>query len=476
MMTAKKYVSIHSQTALALAALFSLSSCSTTGTKKQLEEAVSVSSTWQNAEKVTGALDTQALKSWWDSLQDPVLNQLISDALKQSPDMRSALSKISESRARVGIQTAALLPSVTAKASGSGSRSRNSTTRATNRSESYSVGADTTWEIDLFGKLQMNRKAASEDLGQTEEKFYAAQVALAAEVAQAYVNLRSAEGQLDVVQRSLATRTETYQITSWGEQAGTGSTLDTLQSLTSLEQARATIPSLQKTISQARNQLTLLCGRTPSALDTLLTASGKVPSFSSKLALGIPADTLRQRPDVRAAAHAVEAASLRASATRRERLPSLSLTGSLGLEALKVSNVFDPQTSTAGLLGSLSAPLFTWGKTTQNIRIQDELTKQSLLSYESTVLTALSEVENALIAIRRGEESLATINRATLAAREASQLALLQYKSGQKDILVVLDAQRTELSLEEQLITGSADLTNAHIQLYKALGGGWSHL
>ncbi len=462
---------------LIVAASLALCSCATTGSRAKFEQAVAVPPAWlHDGTAPHGTLDTVALTKWWESFTDPILNELIAGALRSSPDVRTALSKIAEYRARRGVEQAALFPSLSAGASGGGTRTTNRDTNQTTKSESYRASLDASWQVDLFGVQQQTLAAATADLAQTEENYYGAQVSLAAEVASAYVALRSAEAQLAVVQDSLGTRRETVQLTQWREQAGTGNALDTQQSVTTLEQARASIPSLQLTIAQTRNQIALLSGRTPGALDSLLATPRNVPPVSTEIAVGIPAETLRQRPDVRAAERGVEAAFARTTAARRQRLPSFSLTGSLGVEALKAGRLFSPAATVASLLGSLTAPIFDAGRIGQNITIQTEREQQALIAYESTVLTALAEVENALVAIQRHAERLIILAQATAAAREATTLSGLQYQAGQVDLLASLDAQRTLLSLQQQSVTTAADWTNAYIQLYKALGGGWAHL
>jgi outer membrane protein, multidrug efflux system len=448
-----------------------LSSCAT-APQKNTASVVAVPSQW--SQPAAAPLDTTSLSLWWKRFNDPVLDQLVSDALANSPDIRTAISKIAESRAVRGNAQASLLPSISAGVSGGGNRTRNRATNTTTTSESYSASLDASWEIDLFGKQQQALSATDADLAQTKENLHAAQVSLAAEVASAYVTLRSTENQLEVVNRSLSTRQETLQLTQWREQAGTGDALDTQQAVSSLEQARASIPSLQQTVSQTRNQLAVLSGRTPGALDTLLSPASPLPATPAQIAAGIPAETLRQRPDVRAAEYGVQAAAARTSSARRERLPSLTLSGSIGVEALKAGKLLDPQTVVASVLGSLTAPIFDAGRIRNNITIQSEQEKQSLISYESTVLAALSEVENALVAVSRNAERLASLQRADTAARTAESLASLKYQAGQTDLLTVLDAQRTLLSVEQQVVSTQADELTAHIQLYKALGGGWT--
>ena len=405
-----------------------------------------------------------------------MLDELVAGALRSSPDVRTALSRIAEFRARRGIERSALFPSLDANVSGGRTRTTNRATDLTSTNESYSASLDASWQIDLFGRQRQTLAAASADLAQTEENYYGAQVSLAADVASTYVALRSAEAQLAVVRDSLGTRGETAQLTQWREQAGTGTALDTQQSLATLELARASIPALQLTITQTRNQLAVLSGRVPGSLDPLLAPPHAVPAAPPNLAVGIPAEVLRQRPDVRAAERGLEAAFARTTAARRQRFPALTLSGSIGVEALTAGRLFNPASTVVNLLGGLTAPLFNAGRITQTIAIQRELEKQSLNTYESTVLIALGEVENALVAVQRNTERMQILTRATAAAREASALSALQYQAGQVDLLVALDAQRTLLDLEQQTVTTAANRATAYVQLYQALGGGWTPL
>jgi len=436
---------------------------------------VAVPAVWQQG---TGGvpLDRDALSRWWTCFDDPVLTGLITGALGSSPDVRTALSRVAEYRARRNLERAGLFPALNASVAGGGTRTRDRATGLTVNSESFTASLDASWQVDLFGTQRLALDAASADLAQMQENYRGAQVTLAAAVATAYVGLRSAEAQLAVVQHSLGTREETVQLTQWREQAGTGSALDTQQARTILAQAQAAIPALQLAIVQSRNQLALLCGRGPGALDDPLAAPRGVPAAPANLPAGLPAEILRQRPDVRAAERGLEAALARTSAARRQRLPALTLTGSLGVEAPGLSRLSDPATVVASLLGGLTAPIFDAGRITQTIAIQGELQQQALIAYEATVLRALGEVENALVAVRRDAERQEILGRATAAAGEAATLAGLQYQAGQVDLLVSLDAQRTLLDLQQQSVVSTADRAGACILLYQALGGGWPAL
>jgi NodT family efflux transporter outer membrane factor (OMF) lipoprotein len=482
--------SFHFLSAKTLAAILPaviLSACTSSPTaKEQIAAQVTVPHHWRQTEAGSdtpaaldatsldvAALDVAALASWWTRFNDPVLDRLITGALANSPDIRTALSKISESRARRAVEKSSLLPTLSASMTGRESYSRDHLAHTSASGDSYAASLDAGWEIDLFGRQRLALDAATADLAQTRENFHAAQVSLAAEVADAYVTLRSGENQLAVLERNIASRTETTQLTLWREQAGLASALDSQQSLSTLEQARASLPSLRQTIAESRNRLALLCGRAPGTLDALLAENRPVPAPPPALPTGIPAETLRQRPDIRAAEHSLEAATSRTAAARRARLPSLNLAGSIGVETLNAGDLLSPDNTVASLLGSLTAPIFQGGRIRQNILIQTELQKQALIAYESSVLTALNEVENALVAVRRLAERTATLDAAANAATTAADLAAWQYEAGQVDLLTVLDAQRTRLGIEEQQVSATAGLTSAHIQLYKALGGGW---
>jgi len=437
---------------------------------------VAVPAQWHTEAPVAGALDPAALVHWWERFDDTVLTQLVENALRSSPDVRTALAKIESARANHGIQRASLLPSLTGDASGRRTRTRVHDTDVVTNADSAGASLDASWEIDLFGKQRTALSATAADLAQAEENLRDAQVTLAAEVASTYVSLRSAEANLAATQRSLATREESLQLARWREQVGATSSLDTQQAITTVEQARASVPALQQSILETRNRLAVLCGQTPGSLDTLLATTGAVPAAPAAIAVGIPAETLRQRPDVRAAGRAVEAAAARTSAAKRDRFPTLKLTGSVGVNALDAGKLFSPETTVASLVGSLTAPIFAGGRIHNTIALRTATEKQVLIAYESAVLTALSEVENALSAVRRHSERLAALATAATAARDASALARQQYEAGTVDFLTVLDAERNALGVEQQQVSATADLTTAHIQLYKALGGGWTNL
>lgn len=457
--------------------MLALGSCAIRSEKWR--DAVAVPSKWKN-DAGRQPLDTVALKKWWQRFDDPVLDALIAQALDASPDIKTALSRIGQARGERSVQVAGLLPAVSGNASDRFQRRDEQSTDRVTRSETSNLSLEMSWEIDLFGRQMQNTAAATKDVEQAVENYYAAQVTLCGDVASAYITLRGTQAQLQVVHENIETRKETTEITRWQKEAGVSDSLALEQAVSTLEQAQAAIPSLEQTISETRNQLAVLCGRTPGALDALLGRSRALPRVPAKLSAGIPSEALNNRPDVRASVDGVLAAYHRKTAAELERLPTIDLSGSIGLEALRTGAIFSPEaaarTLAGNLLASVTQPIFEGGKITANIRINKELASQAVYAYESTVLTALSEVENALVAIRKAAERLEVLRRADRSASEASTLATQQYQAGEVDLLTVLDVQRTQLSVEEQRAATEADQLTAYVQLYKSLGGGWQPL
>lgn len=451
---------------------FGLAACSLPSASPS--DGLALPAAWKNAGSFPVSTPSRDLSRWWGRFDDSTLNRLIADSLTSSPDIASASARIRETRARRNAEAASLFPTLTGSAA-SNSRSTHNDLTGTTSSTTYSAGLDASWEADLFGKRRSIVEAASANLGAAQENFHSVQASLSAEIAIDYCNLRATEARLEVLRLNVKTREQTSQLASWRQQAGEADSLEASQALSSLEQARAAIPSLEQIASQTRNRLSLLSGRAPGSLDaTLSSGRRRIPEPNRSLAIGIPADTLRQRPDVRIAGYQVLAAAANTRAADAARFPSLDLAGTIGLNTLSAGKIFNPETTAANVIAGITSPIFDAGRIRSNIEAFSAAEEQTIQVYRSTVLTALSEAEDALIACRRTAERLVTLDKATVAAREANDLAQQRYKTGEIDFLDVLDAQRTLLNLEDNLITTRTDRTIAYIQLYKALGGGWS--
>ncbi|HUF62649.1 MAG TPA: efflux transporter outer membrane subunit [Verrucomicrobiales bacterium] len=434
---------------------------------------VAVPVEWRNAGGFPLAAPAEDLSRWWGRFGDPTLNLLIAFALTDSPDINIATARVRESRARRDAEFAGLFPVLDGGASrNSGSTDTDLTGRVS--STSYSAGLDASWQVDLFGRQRSAVQAAAANLGAAEENVHSVHAALAAEIAATYTSLRTNEARLVVLEQNVVTREQTAQLATWREQSGEADSLEASQAQSSLESARAAIPSLEQAIAEDRNQLALLAGREPGAFDALLLGGRGIPDPPNSLAIGIPADALRQRPDVRVAGYQVLAAAANTRAADAARYPALSLSGSLGLNTINASDLFDPETATARLATNLTSPIFDAGRIRANIEAAAAAEQQAIENYRATVFIALAEAENALIACRRSTERLATLEKATQLARVSDELARQRYEAGEIDFLDVLDSQRTLLNLEDNLLSTRTDRTTAYIRLYEALGGGWS--
>jgi NodT family efflux transporter outer membrane factor (OMF) lipoprotein len=454
-----------------LLAAFALTGCAAVGRDYRAPESA-VPAQWQGAADA-GPRETAVLAEWWRQFGDPVLDGLINDALAANTDINTARAQLREARARRELARAGLGPTVTV--SGTASRTEGSTETGSGAvRELYSAGFDASWGPDVFGGARRGLEAAEADLGASAEALRDTRVTLAAEVARNYIELRTGEHRLIIAEASLAAQAETYDLTRWRLQAGLVSELDVAQARTQLEQTRAGLPALRTAIAEARHRLALLLARTPGELDARLQPTGAIPAAANRVAVGIPADTLRSRPDVRAAERRLAAQTARLGEAEAARYPSFRLTGSLVLEALAADRLFSGNAGASSLLAGITAPIFDAGRIRSNIAIQDALLEQSRLAYQAAVLTALEDVENALVALANTHLRREELARAAASARLAWQIAQHQYAAGLADFQSVLDSQRTLLSLEEQLAGSTGEHSSVLIRFYKALGGGWA--
>ena len=448
----------------ALALALVLAGCSSLQPHRADVPAVPVPAGWSAAKAGTVATP---LAQWWGRLGDPELTALITEALAANTSVRSAQAALQQSRVLVDVQTAGTVPQIGASASAQRSRSSGST------GNTFSTGFDASWEPDVFGRLRAGVTATEADARAAEASLADVQVSLAAEVAVNYIELRGLQQRLQIARSNLASQQETLQITQWRLQAGLTTSLVTEQARAAAEQTAAQVPALQSSLAQSRHSLAVLTGQAPAALDARLAAAAPVPTAPNDLALDIPAQTLRQRPDVRAADHRVAAAVARVAQADAARYPDFSLSGSLGLRALTLGTLTAGNSVASALAASLSASLFDGGAAKAQVRSQQAALEQVRVGYEAAVLTALKDVEDALVALQGDNERLARLQAAADAAANAALMAQQRYSSGLIDFATVLETQRTQLSAQDSVATTVASVAADHVRLYKALGGGW---
>lgn len=452
---------------LAACLILGLEACAPLAPERSAYEAIDVPAAWSVTD-VSASSGTSTLAQWWLRFDDPLLADLVAQSLRTNTTVQSAQGALRQARALRDVAAAALFPQLGISAAAQ--RNKSGDNKAVNQ---FSAGLDASWELDIFG---VNRSA----LGASEATARASaaslgdiQVSIAAEVALNYILLRSAQARLAIARNNLASQQETLQITQWRLQAGLVTSLETEQARASMEQTSALLPALQTSIEQTAHALAVLTGQPPAALSTLLAPASPVPQAADDLALSLPAETLRQRPDVRAAEHRVTAASARVSQAQAARLPRFTLGGSLGLNALALSSLTNGASVVSALLASVSLPIFDGGAARAQVRAEQAALDQAILAYQANVLLALQEVEDALVALRGDRERLASLQNAAEAAGNASLLARQRYSSGLVDFQVVLETQRTQLSTQDSMASAGADLSADHVRLYKALGGGW---
>lgn len=448
-----------------------LGGCASFG-KPDATSSLAIPQAWSNA-AATASPSAQQPGEWWRQFNDPVLDELIAAALKAAPDMRTALAQLHQARATRDLEQANLYPSLGVSASASRSKS-GAQAGGTGKTQSlYATGFDARWEPPILGGQRDAVAGAEADLAASQASLAATHVSLAAEIALEYATLRTYQQQLALTRDNLASQAETLQITEWRQQAGLTTALDVDQGRTTLEQSRALIPAIEINRAAAEHRLAVLTGQTPGALANKLRQAKPLPTAPDTIAVAIPADTIRQRPDIRVAEHKLLAEVARSAEQRAARYPSLSLSGTWGWKAFSLSALGGGDAITGSLVGSLAMNLFDGGRIRSRIAIQDAVQDQALVNWESSILSALEDVENALVAYARGKERVEARRRAAASARSAAQLARTLFEAGSVDFMQVLDAQRTRLSAEESLASAEGDLLVAVIRLYKAMGGGW---
>lgn len=417
--------------------------------------------------------EAETLVRWWITLGDPDLSNLIERARVGNVDLVSAQARIREARARRGVAESGLYPSL--NISGSANVSRSSEDAGSGiRRELYRTGFDASWEVDVFGAVRRSVEAAQAELDASVADFQDLMVSLLAEVALNYVEARTFQTQLQVAEENLKAQAETLQFTEWRFAAGLVSKLDVEQAKTNLENTRAQLPKLRSNIEAAKNRLAILLGVLPGALEAQLATRKPIPEAPLEVAVGVPAEMLRRRPDVRRAERQLAAQTARIGVATADLYPKFSLPGSIGLEALSANHLFSTANRAWSLIGSFTWTIFKGGAIRQNIEVQNALQEQSLKQYEATILSALEDVENGLVAFAEEQERRDALLEATQAAQRAAELARDQYTSGLIDFQTVLDAERSVLTAQDQLAQSKGQVTANLISLYKALGGGWT--
>ena len=414
----------------------------------------------------------EVLARWWTALNDPMLSSLVVRAIAGNLDLQTAQARVKEARARRGISRAGYFPVLDADASASKNRSSEVNGPATEY-ELYSAGFDAGWELDIFGGVRRAVEAAEADLSASREALNQALVTLLAEVALNYIDVRALQARIAVAEENADAQKETYELTRSRFEAGLTDELAVQGARYSLAGTLAQIPTLKTALEGAKNRLAVLLGETPGTVHTDLAKREPIPVPPLSVAVGVPTETLRQRPDVRKAERALAAQTARIGVAEADLYPRFRLFGALGYESLSTEDFFSSGSLTWGFGPSVSWRLFDGGAVRGNIEVQTARQEQYLKQYQATVLAALEEAENALTAYVSEQERRDNLIIARDAAARAFTLARDQFRAGLVPFSDVLIAQRALLSYEDQLAQSEGNVTTNLIRIYKSLGGGW---
>lgn len=409
-----------------------------------------------------------AAATGWRGFGDPLLEALVGEALTANPDLKRARAALAQARAQRDLAAAGR--SMQLGSSASAGRNRNGGVS----SSSLKAGLDASWEVDTFGALGNASAAAQASADASAATLDATRLSVAGETALAYLQWLGTREQLAIARDSVAGQAATLEIVQWRVQAGLASALDAEQAQGNLEQTRAQLPVLQKTQLANEHRLAVLTGRAPAALASRLAAApAALPGLPALPAAGLPADTLRRRPDVRAAELQAIAAWHTLAQREAERRPTFRISGNLGWQAATLAALGGPATLVAGVAAAIDWPLLDGGAAVARVAVQQAVLDAAQAQYEAAVLAALQDVEDNLVALATGGERVGLLARATEAADAAQQLARHRYQAGLVDFTTLLDAQRSALSARDTLASARTELWLAHVRLAKALGGAW---
>jgi NodT family efflux transporter outer membrane factor (OMF) lipoprotein len=445
-----------------------------------------VTSRWRASGDPRIATQVAADALWWRSFNDPILDRLVDLAYRQNLSLQIAGLRILEGRAQFGVVTGEQFPQLqqlfgSAAAVGLSENAPHLATPARFYSD-YRLGFDAIWEADFWGKYRRAVEAEGAGLLASVADYYSAVVSLTAEIARTYVAMRTFEVLIALARENVRNQEQALAIATSRFSNGATSELDVTQATTLLESTRASIPLQQIGLQQARNALSTLLGQLPGTVDTLLVGPAEIPKPPAKVAVSMPAEMLRRRPDVRGAELTAAAQCARIGVAKAELFPSFSLFGTVGIQTSSASanssgagtpNIFSASSIFFAVGPRLVFPFFNYGRIENNVRVEDARFQQLLIAYRDTVLKAVREAEDAMAGFINAQDAAVFEQGAVKAAQRSVELAMVQYKEGAADYQRVLDSQRSLLQQQNNFAQTSSNTVTNLIALYKALGGGW---
>lgn len=420
---------------------------------------------------------------WWETFNDPTLNRLIADAYAQNLSLQIAGARVLQARAQLGIAFGELYPQSQA-IGGSGSQRRISqnlgpiadieeiidldTDFATSQ-----VGFDATWELDVWGAQRRGTQSASANLAAQVANYDDALVTLTGDVAAVYINIRALQEALTIARRNIELQQKSADLTKLRFDNGVTTELDVQEATTLLNNTKALVPEIESDLQQAKNALAVLLAKPPSRMSALLGNNGRIPTARSRVSVGLPAELLRRRPDVRAAELEAAAQSAQVGIALADLYPQFILSGAIGVQASAGRDLFSPASRTGLASAGVVWNVFNYGRIKNNVRAQDAAFQALVANYQNTVIVAYAEVENAMVAYNQAKKQVGFFRRSVEASQKASEIAVTQYRDGISDYSRVLNTQKALLRAEADLIDAKAQVSANLVAIYKGLGGGW---
>jgi NodT family efflux transporter outer membrane factor (OMF) lipoprotein len=438
-----------------------------------------------------GIAPTRAPSQWWLALDDPQLNALIDSALAHNPDLQAAQARLREARAQLQQQKANGMPTASFDAAALRMRSPNlsslgslqgnsgnASSTASNSSggsplQLYTAGFDASWEIDLFGGTRRAVEAASAEAQAVDADLADTQVSLAAEVAQAYIDLRDEQQRLVLAQHSAELEQQMLALTQQRRARGTAAEVDVERLTTQVENTRATLTPLDAQVSASLDQLAVLTGKPPGALDQELSALRPIPAVPASVAIGDPASMLQQRPDIRAAERRLASSNAQIGEHTADFFPKVTLFGDLGFSAADPGHLVRKNNFSWIGVPYLQWNVLDFGRTLSSIHNAEASRDEADAHYTKAVLAALQDANTALSRYGHQREHLATLQQVQASADRSATLMRQRYTAGVSTLIDLLDTQRTQFSAQQNVVAGRAELLKDFVSLQKSLGLGW---
>jgi NodT family efflux transporter outer membrane factor (OMF) lipoprotein len=443
---------------------------------------VRITQTWSAASDPRVATQAAVDTQWWKTFNDSALDKLVELAYRQNLSLQIAGLKIVQARAQLGIATGRQYPQVqalfgSATAIGISENAVNFLNLPGRNFADFQLGFDAAWELDFWGKYRRGVQSETDAMLASVADYYSGIVSLTAEIARTYVTIRTYEVLIEQAQYNAGIQEQALAIAQSRFRNGATSELDPTQATTLLESTRATIPQLRAGLQQARNALSTLLGQPTGTVAGLLAGPRAIPRATTKVAIGLPAELLRRRPDIRSAELTAAAQCARIGVAKAELYPSFTLVGTIGLRSFASSsttkNLFSSKSLFYNVGPQINWPFFNYGRLTSAVRVEEALFQQLLVNYRDTVLKAAQEVEDALAGFLEAQDALTFEQNAVTSAQRSVELSVVAYREGATDYQRVLDAQRSLLQQQNNLAQTTSSVATNLIALYKALGGGW---